>query len=116
MSNNTVLEVFHHGIDFQGGADIAAIEGVRGLYEGLEGLSDIGSTAQIAKILDCPVILVINARTITRSAAALVMGYKSFDPKSKKTEIFLIPYIVMQKFKYVTVCSKYFMLCHVHVL
>jgi cobyrinic acid a,c-diamide synthase len=81
MSRNTVLEVFHHGIEYEGGADIAIIEGVRGLFEGLEGLSDIGSTAQIAKILDCPVILVINARSITRSAAALVMGYKSFDPK-----------------------------------
>jgi cobyrinic acid a,c-diamide synthase len=80
MDRDTVLEVFHHGISFNGGADIAIIEGVRGLYEGLEGLSDIGSTAQIAKILNCQVILVINARSITRSAAALVMGYKAFDP------------------------------------
>lgn len=80
MDGNAVLEVFQHGISYNGGADIAVIEGVRGLYEGLEGLSDIGSTAQIAKLLDCPVILVINARSITRSAAALVMGYKSFDP------------------------------------
>ena len=81
MSRNTVMEVFRHGIDYEGGADIAVIEGVRGVYEGLEGLSDIGSTAQIAKILKCPVILVINARSITRSAAALVMGYKAFDPQ-----------------------------------
>jgi cobyrinic acid a,c-diamide synthase len=81
MNRNTVLEVFHHGLNYKGGADIAVIEGVRGLFEGLEGLSDIGSTAQIAKILNCPVILVINARSITRSAAALVMGYKSFDPE-----------------------------------
>lgn len=80
MDNDTVLEVFDHGIKYGGGADIAIIEGVRGLYEGLEGLSDTGSTAQIAKLLKCPVILVINARSITRSAAALVMGYTSFDP------------------------------------
>ncbi|NIA03026.1 MAG: Ni-sirohydrochlorin a,c-diamide synthase [Nitrospirae bacterium] len=80
MNRDTVLEVFYHGINYDGGADLAIIEGVRGLYEGLEGLSDIGSTAQIAKILDCQVILVINARSITRSAAALVMGYKAFDP------------------------------------
>ena len=80
MDRDSVLEVFNHGINYNGGADIAIIEGVRGLYEGLEALSDTGSTAQIAKILNCPVILVINARSITRSTAALVMGYSSFDP------------------------------------
>ncbi len=77
MSEDTIGEVYSHAMQ---GADIAIIEGVRGLFEGLEATSDIGSTAQIAKILDCPVILVIDARSITRSAAALVSGYKSFDP------------------------------------
>lgn len=77
MSENAVHEVFSHATK---DADIAVIEGVRGLYEGLEATSDIGSTAQIAKILDCPVIFVINARSITRSAAALISGYASFDP------------------------------------
>ncbi|MDF1558434.1 MAG: Ni-sirohydrochlorin a,c-diamide synthase [ANME-2 cluster archaeon] len=80
MDRNTVLEVFHHGIRYGGGTDIAIIEGVRGLFEGLEGLTETGSTAQIAKMLDCPVVLVIDARSITRSAAAVVMGYKAFDP------------------------------------
>ncbi|MCX9085368.1 MAG: Ni-sirohydrochlorin a,c-diamide synthase [Candidatus Methanoperedens sp.] len=78
MSKDAVCEVFSHGSN---GADIAVIEGVRGLFEGLEATSDIGSTAQIAKILQCPVILAINARSITRSTAALVSGYKSFDPE-----------------------------------
>ncbi len=78
MPENAVCEVFSHAAK---GADIAVIEGVRGLFEGLEATSDIGSTAQIAKILECPVILVINARSITRSTAALVSGYKSFDPE-----------------------------------
>jgi cobyrinic acid a,c-diamide synthase len=76
MSESAVREVFSHAVK---GADIAVIEGVRGLFEGLEATSDIGSTAQIAKILKCPVILVINARSITRSTAALVSGYKNFD-------------------------------------
>lgn len=80
MDGNTVLDVFTHACEADGKADLAVIEGVRGLYEGLEGLSDIGSTAQIAKTLQCPVILVINARSITRSAAALVNGYRAFDP------------------------------------
>lgn len=78
MSEDAVCEVFSHAAR---GADIAVIEGVRGLFEGLEATSDIGSTAQIAKILTCPVILAINARSITRSTAALVSGYKSFDPE-----------------------------------
>ncbi len=77
MSEQAVSEVFSHAVE---GADIAVIEGVRGLFEGLEATSDIGSTAQIAKTLKCPVIIVINARSITRSTAALVSGYKSFDP------------------------------------
>jgi cobyrinic acid a,c-diamide synthase len=78
MSEDAVCEVYSHAAK---GADITIIEGVRGLFEGLEATSDIGSTAQIAKILKCPVILAINARSITRSTAALVSGYKSFDPE-----------------------------------
>ncbi|HYA32687.1 MAG TPA: Ni-sirohydrochlorin a,c-diamide synthase [Candidatus Bathyarchaeia archaeon] len=78
MSKQAVVEIFSHA---SRGADIAIIEGVRGLYEGLESTSDVGSTAQIAKILRAPVILVIDARSITRSTAAIVQGYRSFDPR-----------------------------------
>ncbi|MGB3908287.1 MAG: Ni-sirohydrochlorin a,c-diamide synthase [Methanomethylovorans sp.] len=81
MSEERVRDVFLHGCETDGKADIAIIEGVRGLYEGLESLSDIGSTAQIAKVLNCPVILVLNTRSITRSAAAIVSGFKTFDPQ-----------------------------------
>ncbi|AKB19447.1 Ni-sirohydrochlorin a,c-diamide synthase [Methanosarcina sp. WWM596] len=80
MDEAGILDVYSHACETEGGADIAIIEGVRGLYEGFEGLSDLGSTAQIAKILKCPVVFVINARSITRSAAALISGYKNFDP------------------------------------
>jgi cobyrinic acid a,c-diamide synthase len=76
MNQHAIIEVFTHAIR---SADLGIIEGVRGLYEGLESLSDVGSTAQIAKTLRCPVILVIDARSITRSTAALVKGYRSFD-------------------------------------
>lgn len=62
------------------GADLAIVEGVRGLYEGAEAIGDAGSTAEIAKLLDLPVVLVVNARSITRSAAALVRGFQSLDP------------------------------------
>lgn len=74
MSEGRVLEIFDHAAR---DADIAVIEGVRGLYEGYEG--DAGSTAQIAKMLRAPVILVVDARSITRSAAALVKGYMDYD-------------------------------------
>ncbi len=75
MSEKAVREIYSHAA---AGSDIAVIEGVRGLYEGYDG--DLGSTAQIAKMLDVPVIFVVDARSITRSAAALVKGYMDFDP------------------------------------
>ena len=60
-------------------ADLAIIEGVRGLYDGLTSTGDTGSTAEIAKVLDAPVILVINARSLAKSAAAHVLGFKMLD-------------------------------------
>lgn len=62
------------------GAEYGIVEGVRGLYEGVDALTDVGSTASVAKMFDLPVILVINARSITRSVAALVKGFAAFDP------------------------------------
>jgi cobyrinic acid a,c-diamide synthase len=60
-------------------ADIAVVEGVMGLYDGLSGLDETGSTAQIAKLLRCPVLLVIDAYSMARTVAAVAMGYKHFD-------------------------------------
>ncbi|UUX92086.1 Ni-sirohydrochlorin a,c-diamide synthase [Methanoplanus endosymbiosus] len=78
MNPDEISDSFTHACE---GADIAVIEGVRGLYEGSESLADTGSTASIAKMLNVNVILVIDARSITRSAAAIVMGFMAFDPK-----------------------------------
>lgn len=75
MPERTIREIYAHA---SLGADISVIEGVRGLYEGYDG--DLGSTAQIAKMLQIPAIFVVDARSITRSAAALVKGYMDFDP------------------------------------
>lgn len=84
MGEEGVIDVFAHACRSEENdgkpAEIAVIEGVRGLYEGLAADSDIGSTAQISKILKCPVIMVINARSMTRSCAALIKGFASFDP------------------------------------
>ena len=76
LSDEQIREIFQYGCR---GADIALVEGVRGLYEGAEALTDIGSTASIAKLLDLPVVLVVSAQSITRSAAALVKGFQAFD-------------------------------------
>ncbi len=61
--------------------DIALVEGVMGLFDGFDGKSEAGSTAQMAKWLDLPVILVVNAQSMARSAAALVQGFENFDPE-----------------------------------
>jgi len=61
------------------GADIAVVEGVMGLFDGFSGRSEAGSTAQMAKWLGLPVVLVVNAASMARSAAALVQGFERFD-------------------------------------
>jgi cobyrinic acid a,c-diamide synthase len=61
------------------GADIAVIEGVMGLYDGIDG-GDLASTAHIARILNIPVVLVVDAKGMSRSVHALVQGFRSFDP------------------------------------
>jgi cobyrinic acid a,c-diamide synthase len=58
-------------------ADIAVIEGVMGLYDG--GRKGISSTAEVAKKLKAPVILVIDAKSMGESAAAIALGFKSYD-------------------------------------
>jgi cobyrinic acid a,c-diamide synthase len=62
-------------------ADCALIEGVMGLFDGASGLTDIGSTAQIAKLLNVPVVLILNCSSTSRSIAAIAHGYRTFDPQ-----------------------------------
>jgi cobyrinic acid a,c-diamide synthase len=61
-------------------ADVAIVEGVMGCFDGLDGESDDGSTAQVAKWLGAPVVLVVDAQAQSRSAAAVVLGFERFDP------------------------------------
>jgi len=61
--------------------DIGLIEGVMGLFDGYGGKTDEGSTAQVAKWLDLPVILVVDVRSMARSAGALVYGFENYDEK-----------------------------------
>jgi Ni-sirohydrochlorin a,c-diamide synthase len=86
LSDAQIHDIFQYGCR---GADMALVEGVRGLYEGAEALTDVGSTAAIAKTLDLPVILVVSAQSITRSSAAIVKGFQSFDPKIRIAGVIL---------------------------
>lgn len=61
-------------------ADIAVIEGVMGLFDGKETTSDEASTAQMAKWLSAPVVLVVDAGGMARSLGALIQGFSQFDP------------------------------------
>jgi cobyrinic acid a,c-diamide synthase len=81
-----IVESFRRAIK---GADIAVIEGVMGLFDGATGLDETGSTSQIAKILNCPVLLVIDAHNMVRSSAAIALGFKTFDRKVKIKGIIL---------------------------
>lgn len=77
LSQATNLGIFNR---YAAACDVAVVEGVMGLFDGISGTSDDGSTAQMAKTLGLPVILVVDARAMARSAAALVSGYAHFDP------------------------------------
>jgi cobyrinic acid a,c-diamide synthase len=70
-------------------ADVAVIEGVMGLFDGSEGSSDRGSTAEMAKLLGLPVVLVIDAGAMARSAAALIHGFANFDPELRVAGVIL---------------------------
>lgn len=78
MPPGRMLEVFCRAA---ASADLAVIEGVMGLYDGQCSTSDVGSTAEVAKLLQAPVVLVIDAGAMARSAAAVVLGFQQLDPQ-----------------------------------
>jgi cobyrinic acid a,c-diamide synthase len=61
-------------------ADVALVEGVMGLFDGADVATDEGSTAEIARWLDAPILLVVNVHGMARSLAALVRGFAIFEP------------------------------------
>ena len=63
------------------GADIAVVEGVMGMFDGAAGRGEFASTAHVAKLLRAPVVLVVDASSQSRSVAALVHGFASWDPE-----------------------------------
>ncbi|MFF5501553.1 cobyrinate a,c-diamide synthase [Streptomyces roseolus] len=73
-----IAPLFAHG---SRGCDLAVVEGVMGLYDGAAGQGELASTAQVAKLLRAPVVLVVDASSQSRSVAALVHGFASWDPE-----------------------------------
>jgi len=76
VSTERVKELFSWG---QHGAEISIIEGVMGLYDGYDGRTESGSTAEVSKLLSAPVVLVIDAGSMARSAGAVALGFRQFD-------------------------------------
>ncbi|WUS96347.1 cobyrinate a,c-diamide synthase [Streptomyces sp. NBC_00708] len=71
-----IAPLFAHGAR---GCGLAVVEGVMGLYDGASGLGELASTAHVAKLLRAPVVLVVDASSQSRSVAALVHGFASWD-------------------------------------
>jgi cobyrinic acid a,c-diamide synthase len=76
MGERGCIETFLRATE---GSDIAVIEGVMGMYDGVDG-SDLASTAHVARILKAPVALVVDAKGMSRSVHALIEGYRRYDP------------------------------------
>ncbi|MGD1218248.1 cobyrinate a,c-diamide synthase [Streptomyces krungchingensis] len=81
-----VAPLFAHGAR---GCDLAVVEGVMGLYDGAAGEGELASTAQVAKLLRAPVVLVVDASSQSRSVAALVHGFASWDPEVRVAGVVL---------------------------
>ena len=76
LTQSANLEIFARNA---ADADIAVIEGMMGLFDGYDALAEAGSTAEMAKWLKAPVLLVADGSAMARSAAALVAGFENFD-------------------------------------
>ncbi|WP_020432668.1 cobyrinate a,c-diamide synthase [Paenibacillus riograndensis] len=76
-SGGYMLEYFLRSSE---GADLSVIEGVMGLYDGKEATGLTGSTAEIALLTGSPVLLVVDVRSMGRSAAAIVLGFQQLEP------------------------------------
>src|SRR5258708_5266672 len=75
MSGSHIRQLYHH---YTADADVAITEGVMGLFDG--SLKREGSSADLAALLHLPVILILNAKAMAYTAAALLYGLKNFDP------------------------------------
>lgn len=81
VGEERLVPLFKHAVATPGPADLAVIEGVMGLYDGAAGRGEFASTAHVARVLQAPVLLVVDSTAMGRSVAALVKGFAGFDPR-----------------------------------
>ena len=84
LTRETNLEVFSRAVE---DADVAVIEGVMGLFDGKDGRSLSGTTAEMAIWLDAAVVLVLDASALAGSAAAVVHGFDTLIPELRITAV-----------------------------
>ncbi len=77
VGEHRIAGLFAHG---SRGCDIAVVEGVMGLFDGRVDTAGVGSTAHVAKLVNAPVLFVVDARGQSRSLAALLHGFRGYDP------------------------------------
>jgi cobyrinic acid a,c-diamide synthase len=75
-----IVPLLLHGAQTPEPADVAVIEGVMGLFDGQIGAEGFASTAHVARLIQAPVIMVIDISHTSRTAAAIVHGLNTFDP------------------------------------
>ena len=78
LSRGYNTNVFNRSLDSH---DVGVVEGMMGLFDGYDGKSEAGSTAEMAKWLGLPVLLVVDASAMARSVAAVIHGFQHFDPE-----------------------------------
>ncbi|HJY57576.1 MAG TPA: cobyrinate a,c-diamide synthase [Streptosporangiaceae bacterium] len=79
VGEDQIVPMFTHGARTPAPADIAIIEGVMGLFDGVSGRGDFASTAHVASLLGAPIVLVVDAAGVSSSAAALLYGFAMWD-------------------------------------
>lgn len=85
VGEERIAPLFLHGA---AGCDVAVVEGVMGLFDG-RGDTEFASTAHVARLLDAPVVLVVDAARQSRSVAAVVHGFATFDPRVRVAGVVL---------------------------
>jgi cobyrinic acid a,c-diamide synthase len=80
VGEHRIAPLLVHGARTSTVAEVAVIEGVMGLFDGASGGDGFASTAHVAALVDAPVVLVLDVRAQARTAAAVVLGMRAFDP------------------------------------
>ena len=88
VGEDLIAPLLLHGAG-RAGADVAVIEGVMGLFDGASGRGDFASTAHVARLTGSPVILVVGAAGTSRSVAATVHGFATWDPSLRLAGVVL---------------------------